>query len=106
VTELSIAHLAEPGVLPDRGIHSTALHSDNRTRVVSLAMAAGEELSEHAASCDATLAIVTGRADLDLGERRLADAGPGTWVMMPAGLRHAVRAHEPTVLLLTLLKQE
>lgn len=104
-TSATVVDLGAEGVVPNRGIHSAALHNDARVRVVSLAMAAGEELTDHAASSDATLLVVRGRANLDLGEDgRVIDAGPGTWVMMPAGLRHAVRAHEPTVLLLTLLR--
>jgi quercetin dioxygenase-like cupin family protein len=99
-----VADLGADDVVPAEGIHSRALHNGPRARVVSLALAAGEELTDHAASSEATLQVVRGRADLDLAGRALPGAGPGTWVLMPAGMRHAVRALEPTVLLLTLLR--
>lgn len=90
--------------VPPTGISSRTVHSDARLRVVTLALAAGEELTEHAASSQATITVLSGRLDLTLAGRTVADAGAGAWVMMPPGLRHAVRAHEPSVLLLTLLR--
>jgi quercetin dioxygenase-like cupin family protein len=102
--EATVVDLGAADVVPAEGIHSRALVGDGRARMVSMALAAGEELSEHAASSTATIVILRGRADLELGERTVAAAGPGTWVLMPPGLRHAVRAREPTVLLLTLLR--
>ncbi len=99
-----VVDLGAEGVVPESGIHSRALHNDPRVRVVSLALAAGEELSDHASGSLATIAVMSGRADIDLGDRTESGAGPGTWILMPPGLRHAVRAHEPTVLLLTLIR--
>jgi quercetin dioxygenase-like cupin family protein len=51
----------------------------------------------------AILQFLTGEASLTLGDDAL-DARLGTFVHMPAGLRHAVRAESPTVMLLLLLK--
>jgi quercetin dioxygenase-like cupin family protein len=47
--------------------------------------------------------ILEGRARLTLGgEER--QAGPGTWVHMPAWLKHSVHAETRVVMLLLLLK--
>lgn len=102
--EVRVVDLGAADVVPVEGIHSTTLFNDPRARMVSLALAAGEELTDHASGSLATITVAAGRADIDLGTRTVEDAGPGTWILMPPGLRHAVRAHVPTVLLLTLVR--
>ena len=97
------AHDLGDVAIPQQGILSRTLHADAAVKVVTLALAPGEELSEHAAAMPATLQVVRGRAELGLGPERI-DAGVGTWVHMAPGLVHSVRAIEPTVVLLTLIK--
>jgi quercetin dioxygenase-like cupin family protein len=99
----SISDLASEARPPEGGILSRTLDNDERIKAVNFAFGAGEELSEHTASMPAILQILTGEAGLTLGDDTL-DARPGTFVHMPAGLRHAVRAKAPTVMLLLLLK--
>src|SRR5262245_61415525 len=88
---------------PDKGILSRTLHNDDRLKAVLFGFAQGEELSEHTASMPAVLHFLRGEAKLTLGDDT-AQAQPGTWVYMPTGLRHSIRANTPTVMLLLLLK--
>jgi quercetin dioxygenase-like cupin family protein len=95
-----IARRAEP---PADGILSRTVYEDEKVKAVVFGFGAGQELSEHTASTPAILHVVEGEATLTLGDD-VIDARPGTWVHMPAGMRHAVRASTPTVMLLLLLK--
>jgi quercetin dioxygenase-like cupin family protein len=64
---------------------------------------AGQELSEHTASMPALLQVLRGQVRLTLGDDRI-EAKAGAFAQMPAGLKHAILAEEPSVLLLMLLK--
>jgi quercetin dioxygenase-like cupin family protein len=88
---------------PDKGILSRTLHNDDRLKVVLFGFARDEELSEHTASMPAVLQFLQGHAKLTLNDD-IVEAGPGTWVHMPAGLRHAIQAKTPVVMLLLLMK--
>lgn len=89
--------------IPERGTLSRALLNDEHAKVVWFGFAAGEELSEHTASMPAIMHFLKGEADVTLGGERIA-ARAGTWVHMPANLKHSIRAASPTVMLLTLVK--
>lgn len=97
---LDVAREAEP---PADGILSRTIHNDDRVKVVLFGFAADQELSEHTASMPAVLQFVKGEAELTLGTDTLP-ATTGTFVHMPAGLTHAIRAISPTVMVLLLLK--
>jgi quercetin dioxygenase-like cupin family protein len=88
---------------PHKGILSRTLFNDDRLKVVLFGFGQGEELSEHTASMPAVLHFVQGEATVTLDDDTL-DAKPGTWVHMPAGLRHSIQAKTPVVMLLLLLK--
>ena len=98
-----IADLYREAEPPSDGILSRTIHNDDRTKVVLFGFGAGQELSEHTATMPAALQFLSGAATLTLGDES-RDAGPGTFVHMPAGLKHAIRAKSPTVLLLLLFK--
>ena len=49
------------------------------------------------------LFFVKGEATVGLGDD-VQEAQPGTWVHMPAGLKHSIKAKTPVVMLLVLLK--
>jgi quercetin dioxygenase-like cupin family protein len=49
------------------------------------------------------LFFVKGEAVVRLGDD-VKDAGAGTWVHMPAGLKHSIKAKPPVVMLLVLLE--
>jgi quercetin dioxygenase-like cupin family protein len=46
--------------------------------------------------------VIRGRLELTLGHDHTS-AAPGCWVHLPAKLPHAVRATEPSIMLLTML---
>lgn len=99
-----IPNLATMTDIPQAGIHSQTLHHDEQIKVVLFGFAAGEELSEHTASMPALLQIISGQARLTLGDDTV-EAAPGTWAHMAAHLPHSILAVQPTIMLLTLLKQ-
>jgi len=100
----SIANLETLAAAPARGILSQTVYNDDMIKVVHFGFAADEELSEHTASMPAILQIITGDVRLTLGPDTM-EAGPGTWVHMPANLSHSVYARTPTIMLLTLIKR-
>jgi quercetin dioxygenase-like cupin family protein len=93
---------AEVGI-PSDGILSRTLFESDRAKVVLFGFDAGQELSEHTAAMPAIVEIIDGTAEVLLGESR-HQLGPGAWVHMPAGLRHAIRATTPLRMLLVLLR--
>lgn len=97
---LDLAREAEP---PAEGILRRKVYEDERTKAVVFGFGPGQELSEHTASKPAMLFFVKGEATVGLGDDT-RDAQGGTWVHMPAGLKHSVRAKTPVVMLLVLLK--
>jgi quercetin dioxygenase-like cupin family protein len=97
---LDLAKEAEP---PDDGILSRTIFQDDRLKGVVFGFAQGQELSEHTAAKPAMLFFVKGEATVGLGDD-LQQAQAGTWIHMPAGLRHSIRATTPLVMLLVLLK--
>jgi quercetin dioxygenase-like cupin family protein len=98
---LDLAKETQP---PDKGILSRTLYNDDRLKAVAFGFAQGEELSEHTASMPAVLHFLQGEAKLTLGEDTV-EAMPGTWVHMPAGLKHSIKAKTPVAMLLLLLKE-
>lgn len=98
-----IANLALETPPPDKGILSRTLYTDERVKAVVFGFAQGEELSEHTASMPAILQFIRGEATLTLGADTHS-ALPGTWIHMPPGLTHSIRATTPVVMLLLLLK--
>lgn len=97
---VDLAKAAEP---PLDGILSRTIYQDDRVKAVVFGFGAGQELSQHTASQPAMLHFVQGDATLGLGDD-VRDAQAGTWVHMPAGLPHSIKAKTPLVLLLLLLK--
>jgi quercetin dioxygenase-like cupin family protein len=98
-----IADLGRELTPPAEGIHSRTLHADDRLKVVGFGFAAGEELSEHTAQVPAVIHMVSGEASLTLGDDS-QEATAGTWVHMPAKLRHSIRAKTPVAMILLMLK--
>ncbi|WP_129675629.1 cupin domain-containing protein [Candidatus Chloroploca sp. Khr17] len=99
----SFQDLAAQVTIPTDGTISRTIYQDTHLKAVLFGFAAGQELSEHTASMAAMLHIVEGSATLTLGTEVL-EAGPNTWVHMPAQLPHSIVAKTPVVMLLLLLK--
>lgn len=100
---ITLADLAVEVSIPENGIISRTLQSDDDLKVVLFGFDTGQELSEHTASVPATIHILTGEADVTIGEARSA-AKPGFWAWMPANMPHSIMAHKPTVMLLYMVK--
>jgi len=98
-----IADLFEEAEIPADSILSRALYEDEQLKVVLFRFAAGQELSEHTASKPATIQVLEGEAQLQLGEEPV-EAKAGAWIHMPAELPHSVKANTDLVLLLQLIK--
>jgi len=90
-----------PAVTPDT-IVSRSVYSGDDARVTLFGFAPGQELTEHTAARPALLHFLRGRARLVLGGKA-AEAGPGTWVRLPAHMPHSIFAEDEVVMLLTLL---
>lgn len=97
---LDLAREAEP---PLDGILSKTIYQDDQIKAVVFGFGQGQELSEHTAAKPAMLYFVKGEASVDLGDD-IQEAQAGTWVHMPANLRHSIRAKTPVAMLLVLLK--
>lgn len=99
-----ITNLAKEVEPPDDGILTRTLYNDDDVKAVIFGFGQREELSEHTASMPAILHFLQGEATLTLGDDTI-EAQPGTWVHMPANLKHSVKTTTPVVMLLLLIKK-
>ncbi len=97
---LDIAKEAEP---PADGILSRTIFQNDKIKAVAFGFAQDQELSEHSAAKPAMLFFLKGEARVGLGND-VQDAQAGTWVHMPANLKHSIKAKTPVLMLLVLLK--
>ena len=98
-----ITDLAKEVEPPKDGILTRTLFKDDDVKAVIFGFGQGEELSEHTASTPAILHFLQGEATLTLGDDTV-EAQPGTWIHMPAELKHSVKAKTPVIMLLLLVK--
>ncbi|QDU94095.1 cupin domain-containing protein [Lignipirellula cremea] len=103
-TYTNFVDLAKEVEPPNDGILTRTLFNDDHIKAVIFGFGQGEELSEHTASMPAILHFIQGEATLTLGDETV-EAQPGTWVHMPANLKHSVKTKTPVVMLLLLLKK-
>ena len=89
--------------VPENGILSQTLHSDERSKVILFGFAAGQELSAHTAPYPATLLFLKGDALVKLGGEE-QEAGEGSFVYMPPHLEHGTKARNEVVMVLTMIK--
>jgi len=98
-----VADLRAEVTVPAGGILSRTLHDDERCTLTVFGFDTGQELTEHTSARAALIEILEGTAEIELdGEAR--SVGPGAWIAMPPGMRHAIRATAPLVMALTLLR--
>lgn len=97
---LNLADTCEP---PADGILSRTVFQDDRIKAVLFGFAAAQGLSEHTAAKPAMLFFVKGEATVGLGDDS-QEAQAGTWVHLPANLKHSIHARTPAVMMLVLLK--
>lgn len=86
------------------GISSRVLSRTSGGNLTLFAFDAGQGLSEHTAPFDALVTVLAGTLSLTIGGTAVL-ATPGTIVRMPAGVPHAVDAAEPSMMLLTMLRE-
>jgi quercetin dioxygenase-like cupin family protein len=86
------------------GIASRVLARTAAGNHTLFAFDAGEELSEHTAPVDALVLTLSGSLFLTIGEREMQTM-PESVVLMPANVPHAVRATEPSRMLLIMLRE-
>lgn len=89
--------------IPEKGIVSRILQNDEQLKVVLYGLAAGHEMSLHAAPVPAILYFVEGNATLTLGGETMA-VRTGAFTHLPANLKHAIVADTPVLMLLVLVK--
>jgi len=89
--------------IPENGTLSRVLYKDDQVRLVVFAFDTGQELTDHTAGVAAIAQVVFGRLELSL-DGEITEVDQRSWVHMPAHLPHAVRALEPSVMVLTLVK--
>ena len=87
-----------------RGIASRVLARTAAGNITLFTFDAGEELSEHTAPFDALVLTLSGAFTLSIGGVNVLTA-PQTIVLMPANVPHAVRAAEPSRMLLIMLRE-
>ena len=87
-----------------RGIASRVLARTAAGNITLFAFDADEELSEHTAPFDALVLTLSGSLVLTIGGRDAVTA-PHSVVLMPANVPHAVRATEPSRMLLIMLRE-
>lgn len=98
-----VANVDPAAAVPPNGILSRTLHNDEQNKIVQFTFAPGAELSAHTAPFPASIYIVRGEGELQLGP----DTHPvtaGAFAQMPPKLEHAVRARTELVMLLSMNK--
>jgi quercetin dioxygenase-like cupin family protein len=90
--------------IPEDGTLSRTLFQDDQLRLVGFAFAEGQELTDHTSALAVVIQVVHGRLDLGLAGEQ-TELTTGGWVHLPARTTHSVRALEPTVMLLTMLRR-
>ncbi|MBX7259110.1 MAG: cupin domain-containing protein [Candidatus Hydrogenedentes bacterium] len=98
-----VGNLVNEIAVQEGSIVSKTVFQDDHLKAVLMALDAGQELSEHTASMPAVIHVLQGKSNVTLGGDVNLVSG-GAWIHMPAEMKHAVSAVEPTVLLLLLLK--
>lgn len=98
-----VREVREQARVPENGILSQTIQSDERTKVVLFGFAPGQELSAHTAPYPATLTFLKGEASLRLGADE-REAVEGTFVYMTPNLEHGIKAKTDVVMLLTMIK--
>jgi quercetin dioxygenase-like cupin family protein len=98
-----VADLHEMAQVAEQGIVSKSIVENEHHKIIHFTLAAGQELSEHAASVPAVIQIVSGSGSVTLADRR-HEASAGKLYYMPAHLKHAVAAEDTLVFLLTMFR--
>jgi quercetin dioxygenase-like cupin family protein len=88
----------------EQGIASRVLARTAGGNLTLFAFDRGQELSEHTAPFDAIVIVLEGVLSLTIGGAAVR-AAPGSIVLMPANVPHAVQAPEAARMLLLMLRE-
>jgi quercetin dioxygenase-like cupin family protein len=88
----------------EQGIASRVLAKTAGGNLTLFAFGAGQGLTEHTSPFDALVMVLEGALTLTVGGTPVP-ATPGTIVLMPADVPHAVDASEPARMLLIMLRE-
>jgi quercetin dioxygenase-like cupin family protein len=89
--------------IPRDGTLSRVVHKNDRIRLVVFAFDTDQELTEHRSASAAIVQVPQGRIDFTVaGETHEMD--PSSWLYMDPDESHSLVAREPSILVLTLLK--
>src|SRR5262245_9701582 len=88
----------------EHGIASRVLARTAGGNLTLFAFDASQELEEHTSPFDALVMVQEGSLALTIGGAEVR-ATPGTIVLMPGGVPHALRAPEPARILLVMLRE-
>ena len=88
----------------ERGIASRVLAKTSGGNVTIFAFDRGQGLEEHTSPFDALVTVLEGALVLTIGGVAVS-ATPGSIVLMPGGVPHAIDAPEPTRMLLIMLRE-
>ena len=98
-----VADLQAMTQVADQGIVSKSIVENEHHKIIHFTFAPGQELSEHTASVPAAIQILDGKGTVVL-DGVVHEASAGKLFYMPAEMRHAVRASEDLVMLLTMFR--
>jgi quercetin dioxygenase-like cupin family protein len=87
-----------------QGIASRVLAKTAAGNITLFSFDAGEELSEHTAPFDALVITLSGALILTIGGREVQTI-PQSVALMPANVPHALRATQPSRMLLVMLRE-
>lgn len=99
-----VIDLKEDVVYSPRAVVSKTLVDKEAGTITLFAFDAGQNLSEHTAPFDAIVQVLEGQARLLIGDDEVV-VSAGGFVIMPAGVPHAVFAKERFKMLLTMIRE-
>jgi quercetin dioxygenase-like cupin family protein len=99
-----VENLVKEFEIPEKGILSRVLQKDEHVNITLFGFSAGHEIASHSASTPATIFIVEGEAEVQLGDDTVR-ATSGALIYMPPQLPHAISAKTPLRMLLTQIKR-
>jgi quercetin dioxygenase-like cupin family protein len=104
--EVVIPNLVELiGTIQPESIISRTFYRGEDMKAVLFGFDAGQELSEHTSSHSAIIQIIQGEATITLGDDR-HELSAGSWVHLPARMKHSVYARTPLVMLLSMFSKD
>lgn len=106
VKNYPVAEVFKPADMVDYqegAVVSRTLFNKGAGTLTLFAFAAGQGLSEHSAPFDAMVEILDGEGEIIINGRSHTVA-TGESIIMPAGEPHALKAHMPFKMLLTMIK--